>query len=102
MTHCIERGEFWRGICAERLGEWTAGVKPAPRGRIDRVGRIARDRRRLGPETMNIASTPIDRTPGRRRSRYFVNNAKAPFQSSGGGFFRYPTIRVSYRLYSCL
>ena len=48
MAHCIERGEFWRGFCAERLREWTTGVKPAARRRIDRVGRIARDRRHLG------------------------------------------------------
>jgi hypothetical protein len=30
---------------------------------------------------------------------YFVNSAKAPFQSSGGGFSWYPLIRASYRLY---
>jgi hypothetical protein len=29
---------------------------------------------------------------------YFVNSAKAPFQSSGGGFIRYPRIRASYKL----
>src|SRR5207245_10776129 len=31
---------------------------------------------------------------------YFVNSAKAPFQSSGGGSSWNPLIRASYRLYS--
>jgi len=42
-----ERGQFWRGRPAQRLGKRTSGMKPASRWRIDRIGRIARDRRRL-------------------------------------------------------
>ena len=48
MAHCIDIAEFWRRICAERLRKRTAGVKPAAGRRVDRIGRIARDRRRLG------------------------------------------------------
>jgi hypothetical protein len=46
MAHLIDRAEFWRDVCAERLRKRHARENSAP---------------------------------------YFVNSAKAPFQSSGGG-----------------
>ena len=48
MPHAIERRKFWRGPGAERFGERTAGVKAAAGRRVDRVRRIAGDRRLLG------------------------------------------------------
>jgi len=49
MAQFIERGEFGCGLGAERLRERAAGMKAAARRRIDRIGRIARYRRRLRP-----------------------------------------------------
>ena len=42
MTHCIGRGEFWGGICAERLRERTVSDRDAVVGLMNGLAKLAK------------------------------------------------------------